>query len=117
MQKELGPADRALLAAHPELYWHGEALHDFSDTAALLAALDHLVSVDTSVAHLAGGLGLPVSLLLPVYCDFRWMYARDDSPWYPSLRLYRQHTPRDWAVPLARVFADLAARHGVLASA
>ena len=112
VQKDLRDEDRALLAQRPELRWHGEALHDFADTAALLANLDHLVTVDTSVAHLAGGLGLPFSLLLASRPDFRWMLGRSDSPWYPTARLYRQCVPRDWAPVLAEAFAELVNRLG-----
>jgi len=68
----------------------GPELKDFCDTAALLGQLDLLVTVDTSVAHLAGALGRPVWLLLPRVPDWRWMLDRDDSPWYPSMRLFRQ---------------------------
>ncbi len=73
------------------------ALEDFADTAALLANLDLLVSVDASpIAHLAGALGRPAYLLLPFAADWRWLEGHDDSPWYPSLRLLRQTTAGDW---------------------
>jgi tetratricopeptide (TPR) repeat protein/glycosyltransferase involved in cell wall biosynthesis len=71
-------------------------LADFRDTAAAIDALDLVISVDTSVAHLAGALGKTTWLLLPHVPDFRWMVERADSPWYPSMRLFRQATPRDW---------------------
>jgi Flp pilus assembly protein TadD len=74
---------------------------DFADTAAALASLDLLVTVDTSVAHLAGALGLPAWVMLPFSPDWRWQLEREDTPWYPSLRLLRQRTPRDWA-PVVR---------------
>jgi ADP-heptose:LPS heptosyltransferase len=70
--------------------------------------MDVVVSVDTSVAHLAGGLALPVWVLLPFMPDWRWLLGRDDSPWYPTARLYRQPRPGDWSEPLARVMRDLA---------
>ncbi len=73
-----------------------EHLDDFSDTAALLANLDLIISVDTSVAHLAGALGIPVWVLLAYKPDWRWMSNRNDSPWYPSMRLFRQPQPGDW---------------------
>ena len=75
---------------------HGPALADFSDTAALVEELDLVVSVDTSVAHLCGALGKAVWILLPFAPDFRWMLDREDSPWYPSARLFRQPRAGDW---------------------
>jgi len=71
-------------------------LETFTDTAALVAQLDLVVSVDTSVAHLAGALGKPVFILLPHVADCRWLTGRADSPWYPSARLFRQGEARDW---------------------
>jgi tetratricopeptide (TPR) repeat protein len=84
-------------------------LTDFSETAAAIANLDLVIAVDTSVAHLAGALGKPVWLLLPFAPDFRWLLDRDDSPWYPTMRLFRQPTPGDWAGVIALVAAALAA--------
>lgn len=81
---------------------------DFRDTAAILETLDFLVTVDTSVAHLAGALGRPAAVLLPFAPDWRWLRHRADSPWYPTLRLYRQPRPGDWNDVFARLVADLA---------
>jgi tetratricopeptide (TPR) repeat protein len=83
---------------------------DFLDTAAILLNLDLLISVDTSVAHLAGALGKPVRTLLPLAPDWRWMLDRDDSPWYPSMKLYRQTRRKDWAEVLQRLRVELAER-------
>ena len=121
---ELAP----LLAATPDVEWvslqvgpragegaqHGLApadlqLKDFADTAAALARLDLLISVDTAVLHLAGALGRPAWALLPFAPDWRWMLGRADSPWYPSLRLYRQSRPRDWSELARRIADDLRA--------
>ncbi len=77
------------------------------ETAALIAELDLIVSVDTSVAHLAGALGQQCWLLLPFAPDWRWMLGRDDTPWYPRLRLFRQPAPRDWASVVTRIAAEL----------
>ncbi|HVE54375.1 MAG TPA: tetratricopeptide repeat protein [Ramlibacter sp.] len=110
MKPDLGEADRASLAAWPRLLDAGPRLKDFSDTAALIHGLDLVLSVDTSVAHLAGALGKPVWILLPWLPDWRWMLGREDSPWYPTAHLYRQVQPQDWSAPLQRVQADLARR-------
>lgn len=82
-------------------------LDDFSDTAGLLEELDLLISVDTSVVHLAGGMGRPVWLLLPFDSDWRWFIGREDSPWYPSMRIFRQQAPRQWPEVIGRVGAEL----------
>jgi hypothetical protein len=83
---------------------------DFRDTAARIQALDLVITVDTSMAHLAGALGVPCWVMLPARgTDWRWGRQRTDSPWYPSLKLYRQSTPGDWSDVVARLRADLAA--------
>jgi Glycosyltransferase family 9 (heptosyltransferase) len=73
------------------------------DTAALIANLDAVVSIDSMPAHLAGALGKPVALALPYVPDWRWLLDRDDTPWYPTMRLYRQDAARDWAPVFARI--------------
>lgn len=82
-------------------------LHDFSDTAALMENLDLVISVDTAVAHLAGALGKPVWVLLPFEPLFRWMLDRQDSPWYPTMRLFRQPSPMDWESVIAKITDEL----------
>ena len=84
------------------------AMSDFAETAAIVASLDLVISVDTSVAHLAGALGKPVWLLSRHDGCWRWLVGRDDSPWYPTMRLYRQEQPLDWSGVISRVAADLA---------
>src|SRR5262249_39894065 len=79
----------------------------FADTAAAIASLDLVISVDTAVAHLAGGLAKPVWLLLPFVPDWRWLLGREDSPWYPAMRLYRQPARGDWQSVVERVARDL----------
>lgn len=82
-------------------------IRDFADTAALIAQLDLVISIDTAVAHLAGALGKPVWVLLPFAPDWRWLLEREDSPWYPSMRLFRQTQPGDWNGVFDRVSAQL----------
>jgi ADP-heptose:LPS heptosyltransferase len=82
-------------------------LTDFSQTAGLLANLDLLITVDTAPAHLAGAMGIPAWLLLPSNPDFRWLLGRDDSPWYPSMRLFRQRKRANWDEVVGRVNAEL----------
>ena len=83
-------------------------LIDWAETAAIVANLDLVIAVDTAVAHLAGAMGVPVWTLLPHAPDWRWMLARDDTPWYRSMRLFRQEKPGDWAGVTARVARTLA---------
>jgi glycosyltransferase involved in cell wall biosynthesis/Flp pilus assembly protein TadD len=85
----------------------GPALGDFADTAAVIEQLDLVISVDTSVVHLAGALGKPVWTLLPFCPDWRWQLEREDSPWYPTMRLFRQSQPRQWTPVLHRIGDEL----------
>jgi len=71
-------------------------IEDFEDTAAIIANLDLVISIDTSVAHLAGAIGKPVWLMNPFDTCWRWMLNRDDSPWYPTMRIFRQPASGDW---------------------
>ncbi len=93
----LGPPDRAL----------GADISDFPTLAAALAALDLLISVDSAPAHLAGALGVPAWVMLPLGPDWRWGLERTDCPWYPGMRLFRMRRPRDWAATAAAVAAAL----------
>lgn len=85
----------------------GPDLKDFADTAAVIAQLDLVISVDTAVVHLAGAMGRPVWTLLGAFTDFRWMLEREDSPWYPTMRLFRQRRRDDWTTTVERVVAEL----------
>jgi tetratricopeptide (TPR) repeat protein len=82
-------------------------LTDFAETAALMGNLDLIITIDSAVAHLAGALGRPTWLLLPFACDWRWLVDRDDSPWYPTMRLFRQQSFGDWSGPVMRAAAEL----------
>ena len=106
---EVSDADRAWLEAH-DVAIHAEALTDFSETAALVTALDLVITVDTSVAHLAGALGQETWIVLAHSPDWRWMLGRDDSPWYARARLFRQRERGDWAGVMAAVSAALTVR-------
>jgi hypothetical protein len=107
LQKQLRDADRVTLDTCPDIVSFDAELMDFTNTAALSACLDVIVSVDTSIAHLCGALGLRTWVLLPETPDWRWMRQRDDTPWYPTMKLYRQTTAGDWHGVLRRVAADL----------
>lgn len=85
----------------------GQEFKDFADTAAVIENLDLIISIDTSVAHLAGAMGKPVWLLLPFSPDWRWLLGRNDSPWYPSMRLFRQPSPGDWDTVIRQIAAEL----------
>ncbi len=108
LQKEINSTDAAMLKSHGLSFW-GSELRSFADTAALCQEMDLVISVDTSVAHLAGTSGRPTWILLPHTPDWRWLLDRPDSPWYPSVRLYRQGPERRWESVLAQVASDLVA--------
>ena len=95
VQKEVSAAQAAILREHGVVQL-GQEFKDFADTAAVVAMLDLLITVDTSVAHLAGAMGKAVALLVPFCPDFRWLLDRTDSPWYPTMRLFRQPAIGDW---------------------
>ena len=82
-------------------------LNDFADTAEIISSLDLIITVDTAIAHLAGAMGKPVWILLPFNSDWRWMLGREDSPWYPSARLFRQEKLGDWGSVIDKVAVDL----------
>jgi tetratricopeptide (TPR) repeat protein len=105
LQKEVREQDLDLMRTSTTVIDHAAALTDFSDTAALVGEMDLVISVDTSVAHLAGAMGKAVWILLPFAADFRWMADREDSPWYPTAKLFRQQRPGDWPEVIERVAA------------
>ncbi len=108
LQKEVNEADASLLASHPEIRHVGGELRDFADTAALVELVDVVVTVDTSVANLAGAMGKAVWVMLPFNPhDWRWMLEREDSIWYPTARLFRQPSEHDWASVIRRVYEEL----------
>jgi hypothetical protein len=107
LQRDVRASDATVLQERSDLLHFGEELKDFADTAALVANLDLIISVDTSVVHLAGALAKPVWILLPFVPDWRWLLEREDSPWYPTARLFRQDDTRAWDSVIARVRAAL----------
>ncbi len=109
LQKEFRPDDRHTLEQHPHILRLDQEIGDFTDTAALCALMDVVISVDTSVAHLACAMGKPVWIALPLNPDWRWLLQRSDTPWYPSATLYRQEAAGDWDGVFRRIRADLEA--------
>ena len=107
LQKDVRDSDAPVLKQTGRVIDISSNLTSFADTAALIATLDLVFSVDTSVAHLAGALGKPLWLLLPQVPDWRWLMRRDDSPWYPTARLFRQDATRAWGPVVARLRAAL----------
>jgi hypothetical protein len=103
LQKEFRPADLAWDPAAKGVQLWADSLHSFADTAALIMHMDWVIAVDTSVAHVAAALGKPVWLMLPYSPDWRWLLGRDDSPWYPGMRLFRQDASGDWTGVVARL--------------
>jgi tetratricopeptide (TPR) repeat protein len=107
LQKDVRPNDRLVLLDQPGIIDLTTHLTDFAETAALVSCLDVVITVDTSVAHLSGALGRPTWILLPYMPDHRWLLDREDSPWYPTARLFRQTETREYASVLDRMRAEL----------
>lgn len=101
------PANELKSISQGSIFDLGRYLGDFADTAAAIQALDLVISVDTAVAHVAGALAKPVWTLIPFVPDWRWMLNREDSPWYPTMRLFRQSKPGDWTSVIERVATQL----------
>jgi hypothetical protein len=107
LQQEVRATDATVLRERSDPFHFGDELKDFSDTAALISNLDLIISVDASVAQLAGAMAKPVWILLPFIPDWRWLLDRYDSPWYPTARLFRQDDTRKWDDVIARDHAAL----------
>ena len=116
LQKDIRADDADFLSNHTTIQSHQDELLDFSDTAALIANMDLVIAVDTSVAHLAGALAKPVWLLLPFIPDFRWLLDRADTPWYPTARLFRQPVAGDWESVISAVVRESIAVAGATTS-
>jgi hypothetical protein len=102
-------ADELPLLAQLPIERIDDAIDDFGDTAAAIEQCDLVISIDTSVAHLAGALGKRLWLLLPFVADWRWLWNRNDSPWYPTARSFQQSQRDDWEDVIAKVARELAA--------
>lgn len=107
LQQEVLPEDKTALSQRTDIAHFGKELKDLSDTAALIELMDVVITVDTSVAHLAGALGKPVWILVHYYPDWRWLNERKDSPWYPSARIFRQTWMNNWKTPIEEVQQEL----------
>ena len=107
LQKEYRDNDYDLLKIEPRIKDFSHLLNDFSDTAALVEAMDLVISVDTSVAHLTGALGKPLWILLLYAADYRWLTGEERSPWYPSARFFKQHERNIWDGPIQRVKEEI----------
>lgn len=112
LQKDLRAGESEAIAAAPHLTSIGDALDDFTDTAAVVSLVDLVIAVDTAVVHLAGALARPVWVMLPFAPDWRWQLQRSDSPWYPTVRLFRQPRPGDWTSVVGAVDQALAGQFG-----
>jgi len=108
IQRELRNDDAARLAAESRVMHLGGELENFTDTAAVMASCDLVISADTAVAHLAGAMGRPLWVLMPFAPDWRWTLEGETSPWYPAARLFRQTAPGNWEDVIARVADELA---------
>jgi ADP-heptose:LPS heptosyltransferase len=106
---QMGAAASQLSAINAPITDLRYAIKDLADTAALMAHLDVIITVDTAVAHLAGALGKQTWVVLPSAPDWRWLADREDSPWYPTVRLFRQTCFGDWDGPIARLGHALSA--------
>ncbi|MFM7305705.1 MAG: glycosyltransferase family 9 protein, partial [Alphaproteobacteria bacterium] len=112
IQKGIPATDLEALSAAPHLRIFDSEITDFEDTAALIAEMDLIITVDTSLAHLAGSMGRECWVLLPFNPDWRWLLGRRDSPWYPSVQLFRQPQIGDWTSVLTQSRAALQQRFG-----
>jgi ADP-heptose:LPS heptosyltransferase len=117
LQKPIPDVDRETMTAFTGMTDLSDDLTDFGETAALIENLDLVITVDTAMGHLAGAMAKPVWIMLPKASDWRWMLDREDSPWYPTARLFRQAKPGEWDPVLSRVSDALAVelRHPALA--
>lgn len=109
LQKEMSALERAELSQYPNVFFYGDEVKDFSDTAGLVDAMDIVVTVDTSVAHLSGAMGKPTWVLISCFSDWRWLLGTERSPWYDSVRLFRQNKGEAWEVVVQQLKKEIIA--------
>lgn len=97
LQKDISPVERVVCDSYSNCHLYDHYIEDFEDTAALLSQMDLVISIDTSVAHVAGALGQTTWLILPYLTDYRWLLSGDSTPWYPTIQIFRQSRPGDWS--------------------
>jgi hypothetical protein len=114
LQPDVRAADMAWLVEHGSVHLWRDELNDFTQSAALVAELDLVISVDTAAVHMVGALGAEAWALIQLPPDFRWMLGRDDSPWYPGMRLFRQDRLGDWSGVVRRLTEALIERFGLV---
>ena len=110
IQKDVGAADRTFLTSCPAIRFTDDEIHSFKDSAAIVGPMDLIISVDTSLAHLADALGKPVYVLLPWIPEWRWLLDRDGSPWYPTAKVFRQPSQNDWGSAIHAASQAIASR-------
>ena len=107
LQKEIDEKDLGLLKNMSNVHLYQEQLSDFSDTAALIYEMDLIITIDTSVAHLAGALAKKTLILLPFVPDWRWLMTGEKNPWYPTIKLFRQTASLDWNEVIEKLVTEL----------
>jgi hypothetical protein len=107
LQKDMRDEDKEVLGSYPSISSVDEDVQDFMHTAALCQCMDLVISVDTSVAHVSATLGCPTWIMLPFIPDWRWLRSRHDSPWYPTMTLFRQESSGNWSDVFARIGTNL----------
>ena len=107
IQKELREGDQDFLAQHPSVHFLGDQINDFDDTAAIVQNMDIVLSVDTSLAHLAGAMGRALCVMVPWVPEWRWQLEGERSAWYPTARIVRQHVRGDWHAVIKDIVRSL----------
>ena len=111
IQKDLRKSDQDFLRTHPEIKFLGKEITSFNDSASIIQAMDLVITVDTSLAHLSGALGKPTLILLPWNSEWRWLLGRQDSPWYPTVKIFRQPHSGNWEAVIEDVALHLNLNH------
>lgn len=107
IQKDLRDSDKDFLSRHPEIKFLGDQISTFEDSASIVELMDLIITVDTSLIHLSGALGKTSKVLVTWNPEWRWLLDRQDSPWYPSVKIFRQPKAGDWKSVIQDVISDL----------